>query len=174
MELPRSPQTGSGRNRAPGICRDQKVPGSLGVAHLILDRRLHRFDTDTERERSTRDIMLEDLFSGPKLLIIVFLVVVLFGAKKIPEIAQGLGKGMREFRKATRDVAGSGEDETSSSSPTTPASVTIPCFYCGTKVARNAKFCPSCGQSLEPKKCSRCATLNELGNKFCSDCGEKL
>ena len=144
------------------------------VMTLTLDRRLHRFDADTESERRTREIMLEDLFSGPKLLIIVLLVVVLFGAKKIPEIAHGLGKGMREFRKATRDVAGPGDDETSTSSPTALESVTIPCFYCSAKVGRDAKFCPSCGQSLEPKKCSRCTTVNQLGNKFCTECGEKL
>lgn len=40
----------------------------------------------------------------PELLIIVLLVLVFFGSKKIPELAQGLGKGIREFRKATREV----------------------------------------------------------------------
>ena len=38
-------------------------------------------------------------------LLIVFLVVLLlFGARRIPEMAQGLGKGIKEFRKAMRDV----------------------------------------------------------------------
>ena len=42
---------------------------------------------------------------GPTELIIVFLVILLiFGAKRIPEIAQGLGKGITEFKKAARDV----------------------------------------------------------------------
>lgn len=45
-------------------------------------------------------------------LIVIFLVIlVLFGAKKIPDLAQGLGKGMKEFRKAVKDV----EEEVSSS-----------------------------------------------------------
>lgn len=35
---------------------------------------------------------------------IVFAVLLLFGAKKIPELAQGIGKGMREFKKAVKDV----------------------------------------------------------------------
>ena len=40
-------------------------------------------------------------------LLIVFLVVLLlFGARRIPEMAQGLGKGIKEFRKAVRDVQG--------------------------------------------------------------------
>ncbi len=40
----------------------------------------------------------------PELLIIFLLVVVFFGSKKIPELAQGIGKGIREFRKATREI----------------------------------------------------------------------
>ena len=42
---------------------------------------------------------------GPMELVIVFLVILLvFGAKRIPEIAQGLGKGINEFKKAAREV----------------------------------------------------------------------
>jgi len=42
---------------------------------------------------------------GAQELLLIFLVILLlFGAKKIPEIAQGLGKGMREFRKAMRET----------------------------------------------------------------------
>ena len=38
-------------------------------------------------------------------ILILFLVILLiFGAKRIPEMAQGLGKGIKEFRKAMRDV----------------------------------------------------------------------
>lgn len=41
-------------------------------------------------------------------LILIFLVVLLiFGARRIPDIAQGIGKGIREFKKALRDT----EDE---------------------------------------------------------------
>jgi sec-independent protein translocase protein TatA len=36
----------------------------------------------------------------PEILVICIAVLVLFGAKKIPEFAQGLGKGIREFKKA--------------------------------------------------------------------------
>jgi sec-independent protein translocase protein TatA len=47
--------------------------------------------------------MFENIGMGELLLIIGF-VVVFFGAKKIPEIAKGLGSGIREFRKAARDI----------------------------------------------------------------------
>ncbi len=39
-----------------------------------------------------------------ELIIIFLIIVVFFGAKKIPELAQGLGKGIREFKKATREI----------------------------------------------------------------------
>ena len=37
-------------------------------------------------------------------IIVLLLVVLLFGAKKIPELASGLGKGLKEFKKAKDDV----------------------------------------------------------------------
>ena len=45
-----------------------------------------------------------------EILLILFVILIFFGAKKIPELAQGLGKGIREFKKATREI----EDETDS------------------------------------------------------------
>ena len=50
--------------------------------------------------------MFEDLSMG-KLLVILLVIVILFGSKKIPDLAQGLGKGILEFKKALKDV----EDE---------------------------------------------------------------
>lgn len=39
---------------------------------------------------------------GPwQIIIIVFVIVLLFGGKKIPELMKGLGQGMKEFKKAT-------------------------------------------------------------------------
>ncbi|MFO7828450.1 MAG: twin-arginine translocase TatA/TatE family subunit [Bacteroidales bacterium] len=42
--------------------------------------------------------------SGQEIFIILLVVLLLFGANKIPEIARGLGKGMQEFRKAADDI----------------------------------------------------------------------
>ncbi len=42
---------------------------------------------------------------GPQEIILICIVIlVLFGAKKIPDLMSGLGKGMREFKKASRDI----------------------------------------------------------------------
>ena len=42
---------------------------------------------------------------GPSELLIIFLIVLLlFGSKKLPELARGLGRGIREFQKASREI----------------------------------------------------------------------
>jgi sec-independent protein translocase protein TatA len=41
---------------------------------------------------------------GGELVLICVVVLVLFGAKRIPEFAKGLGKGINEFKKASREV----------------------------------------------------------------------
>jgi sec-independent protein translocase protein TatA len=43
---------------------------------------------------------------GPELLLIFAIVVLLFGAKKLPELAKGLGKSIKEFKKASTDEEG--------------------------------------------------------------------
>ena len=47
--------------------------------------------------------MFDNMGMG-ELIIILLVVLVLFGSKKIPDLAQGLGKGIREFKKAIKDV----------------------------------------------------------------------
>jgi sec-independent protein translocase protein TatA len=41
---------------------------------------------------------------GTEILLLLFVILLLFGAKKIPELARGLGKGIREFKDATKDI----------------------------------------------------------------------
>lgn len=52
-----------------------------------------------------------------EIILILLIVLIFFGAKKIPDLAQGLGKGVREFRKAMRDVQDEIEKPDSSSTP---------------------------------------------------------
>ena len=42
--------------------------------------------------------------SGQEIFVIMIIVVMLFGADKIPDIARGLGKGMRQIKDATNDI----------------------------------------------------------------------
>jgi sec-independent protein translocase protein TatA len=41
---------------------------------------------------------------GPEMLLIMFIVLLLFGADKLPELARGIGKSVREFKKAASGV----------------------------------------------------------------------
>ena len=49
-------------------------------------------------------IIYELFIGGPEIFIIILIVVMVFGADKIPEIARGLGKGMRQVKEATNDI----------------------------------------------------------------------
>ena len=48
---------------------------------------------------------------GCELFLILLVILVFFGAKKLPELAKGLGQGIREFRKAAKDVQDEVEKE---------------------------------------------------------------
>ena len=50
------------------------------------------------------NIMLAWGLGGMEVLLIFAVVLLLFGAKKLPELAKGLGSGIKEFKKATREV----------------------------------------------------------------------
>ena len=40
----------------------------------------------------------------PEILLVLAVILIFFGAKKLPELAKGMGQGIKEFKKATRDV----------------------------------------------------------------------
>ena len=50
---------------------------------------------------------------GAEIIVILFIVLLLFGAKSIPEVARMLGKGLNEFRKASEDIKKEFNKETS-------------------------------------------------------------
>ena len=50
------------------------------------------------------NIMLAGFFGGWEIVLILAVVLLLFGSKKLPELARGLGQGIKEFKKATNDV----------------------------------------------------------------------
>ena len=46
----------------------------------------------------------------PEVLIILVIIIVLFGASRLPEIGRGLGKGIRNFKDATKEGLGDKRD----------------------------------------------------------------
>ncbi len=69
-------------------------------------------------------------FGHGEILIILVIILLVFGAKRIPEMAQGLGRGIREFRGAVREVQEEISDENpkkhNSSMKTTPENHSVP------------------------------------------------
>ena len=49
-------------------------------------------------------VLLIGMPGGWEIFLIIFFVLILFGAKKIPELARGFGQGIREFKEATKEI----------------------------------------------------------------------
>lgn len=50
--------------------------------------------------------------SGAEIVVVFLVILLLFGSKQIPKLAQGLGKGMKEFKRAADDIKKEIKDET--------------------------------------------------------------
>lgn len=65
---------------------------------------------------------------GPDLLVILLIILVLFGAKKLPELARGLGQAIKEFQKAKDEFSDElhKAGQTDTTAKTTPPASTMP------------------------------------------------
>lgn len=73
------------------------------------------------------NVMIAGFFGGWEIVLILAVVLLLFGAKKLPELAKGLGTGIKEFKKATREVTDEIQNpgnEASTPAPKAPANTT--------------------------------------------------
>ncbi len=70
---------------------------------------------------------------GPEWIIILVVLLFLFGAKKLPELARSMGQASKEFKSGLKE--GAREQQ-----------VKGPCPFCGIDVPEEAKFCPGCGK----------------------------
>ena len=76
--------------------------------------------------------------AGPDLLIILSIVLVLFGAKKLPDLARSIGQSMNEFRKAREDLDRDLQDVgTQSSQPGSSRGAAVPSAGQGTPGPRD-------------------------------------
>jgi len=57
---------------------------------------------------------------GGEIFVILLVVLIFFGAKRIPELAKGIGKGMREFKDAMNGVENEVRNAANSNTPSTP------------------------------------------------------
>ncbi|HEY0369257.1 MAG TPA: twin-arginine translocase TatA/TatE family subunit [Chthoniobacterales bacterium] len=82
-----------------------------------------------------------NLFDGPQGIFILLIVLLLFGAKKLPELARGMGQAIREFQKA-KDEAKE-EDAVVATKPVVPQIETVP---------TDATAVPDPVRTAEPRK----------------------
>src|SRR3954471_8556296 len=68
--------------------------------------------------------------AGPDLIVILLIVLVLFGAKKLPELAKGMGQAVKEFQKAKDEFSDelhkAGTSDASKTAEVRPAAATLP------------------------------------------------
>ena len=69
---------------------------------------------------------LSNLFSGGDLLLILVIILILFGAKKLPELARGLGQAIKEFQKAKDEFTDELHKAGDTTAKTTPPQSTVP------------------------------------------------
>ena len=72
------------------------------------------------------NVMFAGFLGGWEWLIVILAVLLLFGAKRIPELAKGLGSGIKEFKKTAREVTeevqNAGDSTPTKPTPQPPAS----------------------------------------------------
>ena len=86
---------------------------------------------------------------GPELLLILAVVLIVFGAGKLPDVLGQLGKGVRSFRDEAQNEkpASVAAGSTATAAPAAPGT-TVYCRNCGRPNASDSKFCTNCGQAL--------------------------
>jgi sec-independent protein translocase protein TatA len=80
------------------------------------------------------------------LIVVLVIVLLVMGPGKLPDLARGIGDGIRELKKATREEDPKAESVAAAISSPAPAAIA----------------CPSC------------ATANSVGQSFCGRCGSRL
>ena len=83
-----------------------------------------------------------DLGMG-QIILILLVVLLMFGAKKLPDLAKGLGQGIKEFKKATRDI----QDEVTKAANTPDEPVSRPAPPAAPKTASTEPEKPQAPQS---------------------------
>jgi sec-independent protein translocase protein TatA len=87
--------------------------------------------------------MFEGLFQPMHLIIILVIAIVIFGPKKLPELGKGLGKSIREFKKAMEDI--NKDVDVTPEVKETPKEITPP-------TAMEMKQEPAAKETVESKK----------------------
>ncbi len=104
--------------------------------------------------------MFNGLLQPTHLIIILVIVLIIFGPRRLPEIGGAVGKSIREFRKSTKDM-------------TNEFQQTVDDIKQPAEDVRNAiSLSPAAATS--GKVCPKCSAGNVSASKFCASCGSGL
>jgi sec-independent protein translocase protein TatA len=110
---------------------------------------------------------------GPmELIIILVIVLMIFGAGKLPEVGSALGKGLKEFKKATTDEPAR-EIAATTATPVPPAAP-IPAAPAAQAVAPASATTPPVAPVVTGAFCPKCGTQAVGDTRFCAKCGASL
>jgi sec-independent protein translocase protein TatA len=82
------------------------------VSAVRLSRRTRVVIESGDLSRQPKGFAMFGRIGIPELVIILFIIILIFGANRLPEIGRGIGKGIRNFKESTRE----GQNEASESS----------------------------------------------------------
>jgi sec-independent protein translocase protein TatA len=120
------------------------------------------------------------LFDNPiHLVLLLVVILIVFGAGKLPGVGAALGQSIKEFKKASTEP----EDAAKAS-----AAAGDTCTNCHAIVPAGAQFCPACGTAARPQVaaasvvdgtgatafCSQCGAKNLADARFCAQCGTTM
>lgn len=89
-------------------------------------------------------------YSWGTILIILVIVLILFGPKRLPELGDSIGKAIRSFKKAHEEPPGAeAKGEIPGSGSATTASQPTLCSQCRKELGGDFAFCPHCGHQLK-------------------------
>ena len=84
------------------------------------------------------------------IIIILDIVLLLFGPRRLPELGDSIGKAIRSFKKAHDEPEVLPKEEAKAAPDATAAAPqTKPCPKCNKEITQESAFCPHCGQSLK-------------------------
>jgi sec-independent protein translocase protein TatA len=88
-------------------------------------------------------------YSWGPILIILLIVLILFGPKRLPELAEGIGKAIKSFKKAHDEPENLPKKEASASTGSTEANQPATCPACQQELGGEFAFCPHCGHKIK-------------------------
>jgi sec-independent protein translocase protein TatA len=121
----------------------------------------------------------------PELIIIAFIVILIFGVGRLPEVGGAVGKSIKEFRKSTKDEDDAPVDQSAAAPDATAAPVASTVGATAGAATAAPPAAPisaapapppaaTADNAAETRFCSECGARNTRTAKFCAECGNAM